>query len=97
MWIRDDKCGSLKVNTGDSAYMGEPLIIVTALSALDVGRGPGSVPQTSSVLTIKGKMKFMFLPKLNSECVFKYPLTGFKNYRWQDILKEKKSHVFLLA
>ena len=39
----DDKSGSLLDNTGDLAYMGEPLIIVTASSILDVGRGPGSV------------------------------------------------------
>ena len=39
----DDKSGSPLVNTGDLAYMGEPLIIVTASSILDVGRGPGSV------------------------------------------------------
>ena len=39
----DDKSGNLLDNTGDLAYMGEPLIIVTASSILDVGRGPGSV------------------------------------------------------
>ena len=39
----DDKSWSLLANTGDLAYMGEPLIIVTASSILDVGRGPGSV------------------------------------------------------
>ena len=39
----DDKSGSLLDNTGDLAYMGEPLIIVTASSVLDVGRGPGFV------------------------------------------------------
>ena len=39
----DNKSGSLLANTGDLAYMGEPLIIVTASSILDVGRGPGSV------------------------------------------------------
>ena len=43
MWVIDDKYGSLLTNTGDLAYMGEPLIIVTASSILDVGRGPGSV------------------------------------------------------
>ena len=42
MWIIDDKSGSLLASTGDLAYM-EPLIIVTASSILDVGRGPGSV------------------------------------------------------
>ena len=40
MWVRHDKCGSLLTNTGDLAYMGEPLIIVTSRC------------QTSSVLTI---------------------------------------------
>ena len=39
----DDKSGNLLDNTGDLAYMGEPLIIVTASSILDVGRGPGFV------------------------------------------------------
>ena len=48
MWVIDDKCGSLLANMGDWACMGEPLIIVTASSILDVGSGPGSV------LTIKG-------------------------------------------
>ena len=43
MWVIDDKCRSLLVKTGDLAYMGEPLIIVTANSILDVGRGPGSI------------------------------------------------------
>ena len=41
--IVENKCGTLLANTGDLAYMGEPLIIVTASSMLDVGRGPGSV------------------------------------------------------
>ena len=36
----DDKSGSPLANTGDLAYMGEPLIIVTASSILDVGREP---------------------------------------------------------
>ena len=40
MWVIDDKSESLLANTGDLAYMGEPLIIVTASSILDVGRGP---------------------------------------------------------
>ena len=40
MWVIDDKSGSLLANTGDLAYMGEPLIIVTASSILDVGKGP---------------------------------------------------------
>ena len=39
----DDKSRSLLVNTGNLAYVGEQLIIVTASSILDVGRGPGSV------------------------------------------------------
>ena len=43
MWVIDDKFESLLANTGDLAYMGEPLIIVTASSILDVGRLPGSV------------------------------------------------------
>ena len=40
MWVIDDKSGSLQVNTGDLAYMGEPLIIATASSILDAGRRP---------------------------------------------------------
>ena len=40
MWVMDDKSGSLLANTGDSAYMGDPLIIATASFILDVGRGP---------------------------------------------------------
>ena len=43
MWVIDGKCRSLLANMGDSACMGEPLIIVTASSILDVGRGPGAV------------------------------------------------------
>ena len=43
MWVRHDKCGSLLTNTGDLAYMGEPLIIVIPRSILDVGSGQGSV------------------------------------------------------
>ena len=49
MWVIDDKkkiddkSGSVLSITRDLAYMGEPLIIVTASSILDVGRGPGSV------------------------------------------------------
>ena len=39
----DDKCGSVLANTGDLAYMGESLIIVTVKSILDVDKGPGSV------------------------------------------------------
>ena len=39
----DDKSGSLMANTGDLVYNGEPLIIVTASSILDVGREPGAV------------------------------------------------------
>ena len=38
--VIDDRSGSLLANTEDLAYMGEPLIIVTASSILDVGRGP---------------------------------------------------------
>ena len=43
MWVIDDKCRSLLANAGDLAYTGEPLIIVTASSILDVGKRPGSV------------------------------------------------------
>ena len=39
MWVIDDKCRSRLANTGDLAYMGQPLIVVTARSILDVGRG----------------------------------------------------------
>ena len=53
MWVIDDKCRSLHANTGDLAYMGEPLIIVTASCMLDVDRGQ-DLSQTSFVLTIKG-------------------------------------------
>ena len=49
----DNKSGSLLANTGDLAYMGEPLIIVTASCMLDVDRGQ-DLSQTSFVLTIKG-------------------------------------------
>ena len=37
------KMRSLLANTGDLAYMEELLIIITASSIFDVGRGPGSV------------------------------------------------------
>ena len=40
MWVIDDKSGSLLANAGDLAYMGKPLIIFTASSIVDVGRGP---------------------------------------------------------
>ena len=43
MWVIDDKSRSLLAKTRDLAYTGELLIIVTASSILDVGRGPGSV------------------------------------------------------
>ena len=43
MWVIDDKCGTLLGNAGNLAYMGEPLVIVTERSILDVDRGPGSV------------------------------------------------------
>ena len=39
----DDKSESLLANTGDLAYIGEPLIIVTASSILDIGKGPESI------------------------------------------------------
>ena len=41
----DDKSGSLLANTGNFAYIGEPLIIVTASSILDIGREPGSISE----------------------------------------------------
>ena len=41
----DDKCESILINnTGELPFIGEPLILVTASSILDVGRGPGFVP-----------------------------------------------------
>ena len=43
MWVIDDKFGSLLADTGDLAYMGEPLIIVTPSSILDISRGPVSI------------------------------------------------------
>ena len=43
MWVIDDKCESVLANTGGSAYMGQPLIIVIASSILHVGRWLGSV------------------------------------------------------
>ena len=43
MWVIDDKCWNLLANKGELTYMGEPLIIVTASSILDVGKGPRSV------------------------------------------------------
>ena len=43
MWVIDDKSGSLLANTGDLAYMGEPLIIVTPNYILNISRGPVSV------------------------------------------------------
>ena len=46
MWVMDDKSGSLLSNKRDLAYMGEPLIIVTASSILDAGRGPWPIPGT---------------------------------------------------
>ena len=39
----DNKSGSLLANTGDLAYMGEPLMIVTASSILGIDSTPGSV------------------------------------------------------
>ena len=52
MWVIDDKYGTLLVNMGDLTYMGEPLIIVELLSQMLAGGQ--DLPQTSSVLTIKG-------------------------------------------
>ena len=43
MLVRDDESGSLLANMWNLAYMGQPLIIVTATFILDVGREPGSV------------------------------------------------------
>ena len=43
MWVTDDKTPGLLANTGGLAYMGEPLIIVTASFTIDVSRRPGSV------------------------------------------------------
>ena len=40
MWVIDNKSGSLLANVGDLANIGEPLIVVTASSILDPGRGP---------------------------------------------------------
>ena len=34
----------------------------------------------------------MFIPKLNSKCVFKYPFDSGKKSHWQNVLKETKSH-----
>ena len=61
-------------NTGDLAYMGEPLIIVKGSPILDVGKGPGSV---SDVIFINHwglfeQIKSMFISRLNSKYVFKY-------------------------
>ena len=53
MWVIDDKSGSLLASTRDLTYMGEPLIIVTASSILDVSRGPRSVSDIF-LLTITG-------------------------------------------
>ena len=43
MWVIDDKTPGLLANTGGLAYMGDPLIIVTASFTIDVSRRPGSV------------------------------------------------------
>ena len=53
MWVIVDKCWGLLANTGDLAYIGEPLVIFTASSTLDIGRNR-DLSQTSFVLTIKG-------------------------------------------
>ena len=37
----------------------------------------------------------MFISKLNSKSVFKFPINVGKNWRWQNVLKETKSHFFL--
>ena len=38
----------------------------------------------------------MFIPKLNSKCVFKYHFDGGKKLcRWQNVLKETKLHSFV--
>ena len=46
MWVIYDKSGSLLANTRDLAYIGEPLIIVTESSMLNVGWRLGSVSDT---------------------------------------------------
>ena len=48
----DDKSGSLLVDTGDLAYIGETVIIVTASSILDISRGPESI---SDIFCINNK------------------------------------------
>ena len=45
----DDKRRSVLAKTGDSAYMGESSIIVTAKSILDVDKRPGSVSDISCI------------------------------------------------
>ena len=37
----------------------------------------------------------MFIPTLNSKCVFKHPFGGGKNCRCQNLLKEPKSYFFV--
>ena len=39
----------------------------------------------------------MFIAKLNSNRVFRYPFDSGKKWRWQNILKETKLHFFCLA
>ena len=43
MWVIDNKTPGLLANTGGLAYMGEPLITVTARFNIDVSRRPGSL------------------------------------------------------
>ena len=38
----------------------------------------------------------MFIPKLDSKCIFKYPFDGGKKLLLADCLKETKLHIFCL-
>ena len=95
----DDKSGSPLANTGDLAYMGEPLIIVTASSILDICRGPRSV---SDIFFINyqglfDKIKFMFISKLNSRCVLKYRFHGSKKLLLVECFEKNKIAHFLFV
>ena len=74
--------------------MGEPLIIVAVSSILNVGRRPGSV---SDIFCINYKrlvfesIKSMFISKLNSKCVFKYPFDGSKILPLAECFKKKQN------
>ena len=73
--------------------MGEPLIIVTASSILD----DQDLSQTSSVLTIKGYLNklILFIPKLNSKCVFKYPFDCGRKLSLADCFVKTKLYFFV--